>query len=97
MPQDKIESYKNAQKNGQMLSFEQLSLVARLDDVHSTLKNLLDMQKQFDYIALDTERDRQQLALEAELKRTHQDIAKIKEILLIQVAQTLYIYSYFCF
>ncbi|XP_063233679.1 caprin-1-like isoform X3 [Bacillus rossius redtenbacheri] len=78
------ESLKKAQRSGHSLDSEQRSLVARLEEVQCSLKNLLHVQRQFANIARDSASERRQRALRTELERTRQDITRIKEILLVQ-------------
>ncbi|XP_063231087.1 caprin homolog isoform X2 [Bacillus rossius redtenbacheri] len=80
----KIELYQEEQKNGKTLNSDQLSAVARFDEVSCTLENLRELLKQFSAIAAEQARLQKKLARKEALERAQQDLTKIKEILVVQ-------------
>nr|CAD7462270.1 unnamed protein product [Timema tahoe] len=82
--QRKIEQYEAEQKSGKNLNSDQLSAVSKKDEVMQTLEFARDLSKSFNIIALDTAKVQKKQARKEALERNQQDIAKVKEILLVQ-------------
>ncbi|KAK7790096.1 hypothetical protein R5R35_012620 [Gryllus longicercus] len=80
----KIESYREEQKNGKELNADQLNAVSKFDEVILTLDFARDLSKQFNGISLDAAKQQKKQARKEAQERTQQELAKIKEILLIQ-------------
>ena len=84
--QRKIESYREEQKNGKDLNSDQQAAVSKYDEVIQTLDFARDLCKQFNGIAVDAAKQQKKQARKEALEKAQQDIAKVKEILLIQVS-----------
>lgn len=82
--QGKLESYRALQAEGKTLEPEQLQAVAKYDEVIQTLEFARDLCKQFNSISLDTAKAAKKQARKETLERQANDLARIKEVLLIQ-------------
>ncbi|CAK9825785.1 Caprin homolog [Anthophora retusa] len=82
----KLESYKDLQKNGRELNADQKTAVAKYDEVLQTLDITKELYKQIGSIASDAVKHQKKLARKEAIERMQQDIAKVKEVLLIQDA-----------
>ncbi|KAL6444445.1 hypothetical protein ACFW04_001945 [Cataglyphis niger] len=80
----KLESYRDLQKNGRELNSDQKIAVAKYDEVLQTLDNTRDLYKQIVTIANDSVKQQKKQARKEAVERMQQDIAKVKEVLLIQ-------------
>nr|CAD7398954.1 unnamed protein product [Timema poppensis] len=80
----KIEQYEAEQKSGKNLNSDQLLAVSKKDEVMQTLEFARDLSKSFNILALDTAKAQKKQARKEALERNQQDIAKVKEILLVQ-------------
>nr|CAD7434480.1 unnamed protein product [Timema monikensis] len=80
----KIEQYEAEQKSGKNLNSDQLLAVSKKDEVMQTLEFARDLSKSFNTLALDTAKTQKKQARKEALERNQQDIAKVKEILLVQ-------------
>ncbi|XP_035726319.1 caprin homolog [Vespa mandarinia] len=80
----KLESYRDLQKNGRELNADQTKAVAKYDGVLQTLDITRELYKQIVGIANDAVKQQKKLARKEAVERTQQDIAKVKEVLLIQ-------------
>ncbi|XP_012224442.1 caprin homolog [Linepithema humile] len=80
----RLESYRDLQKNGKELNSDQKTAVAKYDEVLQTLDNTRDLYKQIVSIANDAVKQQKKLARKEAVERMQQDIAKVKEALLIQ-------------
>lgn len=83
--QRKIESYREEQKNGKDLNSDQLAAVAKYEEVQQTLEFARDLCKQFNGIAVDATKQLKKQARKEALEKNQQDLAKVKEILVVQV------------
>jgi hypothetical protein len=83
--QRKIESYREEQKNGKDLNSDQLAAVAKYEEVLQTLEFARDLCKQFNGIAVDAVKQHKKQARKEALEKAQQEVAKIKEILMVQV------------
>jgi hypothetical protein len=84
--QRKIESYREEQKNGKDLNSDQLAAVAKYEEVQQTLEFARDLCKQFNGIAVDAAKQLKKQARKEALEKNQQDLAKVKEILVVQVS-----------
>lgn len=82
----KLESYRDLQKNGRELNADQKTAVAKYDEVLQTLDITKELYKQIVGIAHDAVKQQKKLARKEAIERMQQDIAKVKEVLLIQDA-----------
>lgn len=82
----KLESYKDLQKNGRELNADQKTAVAKYDEVLQTLEITKELYKQICGIAHDAVKQQKKLARKEAIERMQQDIAKVREVLLIQDA-----------
>ncbi|EZA51789.1 hypothetical protein DMN91_003600 [Ooceraea biroi] len=80
----RLESYKDLQKNGRELNADQKTAVARYDEVLQTLEITRDMYKQIVSINNDGMKQQKKLARKEVVERMQQDIAKVKEMVVIQ-------------
>ncbi|XP_014469393.1 PREDICTED: caprin homolog [Dinoponera quadriceps] len=80
----RLESYRDLQKNGRELNSDQKTAVAKYDEVLQTLDITRDLYKQIVAIANDAVKQQKKLARKEALERMQQDIAKVREVLLIQ-------------
>ncbi|PSN46062.1 hypothetical protein C0J52_07679 [Blattella germanica] len=80
----KIEIYREEQKNGRDLNSDQLAAVAKYEEVQQTLEFSKDLYKQFNGIAVDAAKQQKKHARKEALERAQQELAKVKEILMIQ-------------
>lgn len=84
--QRKIESYREEQKNGKDLNSDQLAAVAKYEEVQQTLEFSRDLCKQYNGIALDAAKQIKKQARKEALEKAQQEVAKVKEILMVQVS-----------
>ncbi|XP_003402634.1 caprin homolog [Bombus affinis] len=82
----KLESYRDLQKNGRELNADQKTAVAKYDEVLQTLDITKELYKQIVGIAHDAVKQQKKLARKEAIERMQQDIAKVREVLLIQDA-----------
>ncbi|XP_053974649.1 caprin homolog [Hylaeus anthracinus] len=82
----KLESYRDLQKNGRELNADQKTAVAKYDEVLQTLDITRELYKQIVGIAHDAVKQQKKLARKEAIERMQQDIAKVREVLLIQDA-----------
>ncbi|XP_044735987.1 caprin homolog [Chrysoperla carnea] len=84
----KLETYRELQRAGKDLNQDQKVAVAKYDEVSQTLEFARDLCKQFHNIVTVSEKEAKKLARrrKEELARRQQDLAKIREVLLIQDA-----------
>ncbi|XP_043252840.1 caprin homolog [Colletes gigas] len=82
----KLESYRDQQKNGGELNADQKIAVAKYDEVLQTLDITRELNKQIAAIAHDAFKQQKKLARKEAIERMQQDIAKVREVLLIQDA-----------
>jgi len=94
--QRKIESYREEQKNGKDLNSDQLAAVAKYEEVQQTLEFARDLCKQFNGIAVDAAKQLKKQARKDALEKSQQDLAKVKEILVVQVSDIKLIVLCFC-
>ncbi|XP_015123600.1 caprin homolog [Diachasma alloeum] len=80
----KLEGYRDLQKSGRELDKDQKTAVAKYDEVLQTLDITRDLYKAIVGIANDSVKQQKKLARKEALERTQQDIAKVREVLLIQ-------------
>ncbi|KAG7198210.1 hypothetical protein KM043_005618 [Ampulex compressa] len=80
----KLESYRDLQKNGRELNADQKTAVAKYDEVLQTLDITRELYKQIVGIANDAVKQQKKLARKEAIERMQQDIAKVREVLLIQ-------------
>lgn len=80
----KLESYRDLQKNGKELNADQKTAVAKYDAVLQTLDITRELYKQIVGIANDASKQQKKLARKEAIERMQQDIAKVREVLLIQ-------------
>lgn len=80
----KLESYRDLQKNGKELNQDQKTAVAKYDEVQQTLDITRELYKQIVGIANDATKQQKKLARKEAVERMQQDIAKVREVLLIQ-------------
>lgn len=84
--QRKIESYREEQKNGKDLNSDQLAAVAKYEEVQQTLEFSRDLCKQYNGIAVDAAKQFKKQARKEALEKAQQEVAKVKEILMVQVS-----------
>ncbi|XP_043489296.1 caprin homolog isoform X1 [Polistes fuscatus] len=84
----KLESYRDLQKNGKELNADQTKAVAKYDGVLHSLEITRELYKQIVGIANDAVKQQKKLARKEAVERTQQDIAKVREVLLIQAILT---------
>lgn len=94
--QRKIESYREEQKNGKDLNSDQLAAVAKYEEVQQTLEFARDLCKQFNGIAVDAAKQLKKQARKEALEKNQQDLAKVKEILVVQVSDMKLCVLCFC-
>ncbi|XP_015434983.1 PREDICTED: LOW QUALITY PROTEIN: caprin homolog [Dufourea novaeangliae] len=82
----KLESYKDLQKNGRELNTDQKTAVAKYDEVLQTLDITRELYKQILGIAQEAVKQQKKMARKEAIERMQQDIAKVREVLLIQDA-----------
>ncbi|XP_017879393.1 caprin homolog [Ceratina calcarata] len=82
----KLESYRDLQKNGRELNTDQKIAVAKYDEVLQTLDITKELYKQIVTISQDAVKQQKKLARKEAIERMQQDIAKVREVLLIQDA-----------
>ncbi|OAD57644.1 Caprin like protein [Eufriesea mexicana] len=82
----KLESYRDLQKNGKELNADQKTAIAKYDEVLQTLDITKELYKQIVGIAHDAVKQQKKLARKEAIERMQQDIAKVREVLLIQDA-----------
>jgi hypothetical protein len=86
LQQRKIESYREEQKNGKDLNSDQLAAVAKYEEVQQTLEFSRDLCKQYNGIAIDAAKQLKKQARKEALEKAQQEVAKVKEILMVQVS-----------
>lgn len=84
--QAKLESYRDLQSSGKELNNDQRIAVAKYDEVVQTLEFARDLCKQFNSIAVLAEKDAKKQARKEAAARSQQELAKIREVLLVQDA-----------
>lgn len=82
--QSRLESYRDQQSNGKELNADQLAAIAKYDEVLQTLEFARELCKQFNGIANETAKQQKKQARKDALEKTQQELAKVKEILVIQ-------------
>lgn len=82
--QSRLESYRDQQSSGKELNSDQLAAIAKYDEVQQTLEFARDLCKQFHTIANETAKQQKKQARKEALEKQQQELAKVKEILLIQ-------------
>ncbi|XP_014213219.1 caprin homolog isoform X2 [Copidosoma floridanum] len=80
----KLEQYRDIVKNGGELNSDQKTAVAKYDEVQQTLDITKDLYKAINTIATDAIKQQKKLARKEAAERMQQDIAKVREVLLIQ-------------
>lgn len=80
----RLDGYRDLQKNGKELHNEQLQAVAKYDEVVQTLEFSRDLYKQFVAVSTESSKQQKKQARKEALEKTQQEIAKFKEILVIQ-------------
>ncbi|XP_043266516.1 caprin homolog [Venturia canescens] len=80
----KLETYKGIQDSGKELNQDQKTAVAKYDEVLQTLDITRELFKGVVSIANDFAKQQKKLARKEALERTQQDIAKVREVLLVQ-------------
>ncbi|XP_012284620.1 caprin homolog [Orussus abietinus] len=80
----KLESYRDLQKNGKELNQDQKIAVAKYDEVQQTLDITRELYRQIVGIANDAAKQQKKMARKEAMERMQQDIAKVREVLLIQ-------------
>ncbi|XP_046430418.1 caprin homolog [Neodiprion fabricii] len=80
----KLESYKDLQKQGKELNHDQKIAVAKYDEVVQTLDLTRELCKQIVGIANDAAKQQKKLARKEALERVQQDVAKVRDVLLVQ-------------
>uniref|UniRef100_A0A1B6CGS7 Caprin-1 dimerization domain-containing protein n=1 Tax=Clastoptera arizonana TaxID=38151 RepID=A0A1B6CGS7_9HEMI len=80
----KLDTYKELKKSGKELSSEQKAAVAKYDEVILNLDFAKDLNKQFSTISIESDKIQKKKSKKEALERFQQDVAKIKEILIIQ-------------
>jgi hypothetical protein len=84
--QRKIESYREEQKNGKDLNSDQLTAVAKYEEVLQTLEFSRDLCKQYNGIAIDAAKQLKRQTRKEALEKAQQEVMKVKEILIVQVS-----------
>lgn len=84
----KLESYRELQNSGKDLNQDQKVAVAKYDEVVQTLDFARDLCKQFQTIAAVADKESKKVARKEASARSQQEIAKVREILLVQDALT---------
>lgn len=82
----KLESYKELQNSGKELNADQKIAVAKYGEVAQTLEFARDLSKQFLGIAIVSEKDAKRLAKKEAAARCASELAKVREVLLVQDA-----------
>ena len=67
------------------MNSDQLAAVAKYEEVQQTLEFARDLCKQFNGIAVDATKQLKKQARKEALEKNQQDLAKVKEILVVQV------------
>lgn len=80
----KLDSYRALQNEGKTLQAEQLSAVAKYDEVMQTLEFARDLSKSFTAIQVETARQTKKQARTEAFVKTVSDRARIKEVLIVQ-------------
>ncbi|XP_066586889.1 caprin homolog [Prorops nasuta] len=80
----KLESYRDLQKNGKELNNDQKIAVAKYDEVQQTLEITRELHKQIIGYANGAVKQQKKLARKEAVERMQQDIAKVREVLVIQ-------------
>lgn len=86
--QVKLESYRELQNSGKDLNQDQKVAVAKYDEVVQTLDFARDLCKQFQSIAAVADKEAKKVARKEASVRSQQEVAKVREILLVQDALT---------
>ncbi|KAL7300508.1 hypothetical protein TKK_0006508 [Trichogramma kaykai] len=84
----KLETYRETVSRGGELQPEQKTAVAKYDEVQQTLEITRELYKQIIGINNDYAKQQKKIARKEALERVQQDIAKVKEVLLIQDTMT---------
>lgn len=82
----KLESYRELQNSGKDLNQDQRVAVAKYDEVVQTLEFARDLCKQFQGIAALADKDAKKIARKEAAARSQQELAKVREVLLVQDA-----------
>ncbi|GLV35799.1 Caprin [Carabus blaptoides fortunei] len=82
----KLESYRELQNSGKDLNQDQRVAVAKYDEVVQTLEFARDLCKQFQGIAVLADKDAKKVARKEAAARSQQELAKVREVLLVQDA-----------
>lgn len=80
----RLEKYQEVQASGKELNSDQLQAVSKYDEVLQTLEFARDLSKQFHGIVAENAKQQKKQARKEALERTQQDVARVKEILIIQ-------------
>ncbi|XP_060531582.1 caprin-1-like [Cylas formicarius] len=82
----KLESYRDLQNAGKELNSDQKTALAKINEVIQTLDFARDLHKQFLGIALSAEKDAKKQAKREEAQKKQTELARLREILLVQDA-----------
>lgn len=82
----KLESYKQLQNSGKDLNQDQKTAIAKYNEVVQTLEFARDLCKQFLGIATVSEKEAKKQARKEISAKSHSELAKIREVLLVQDA-----------
>ncbi|XP_075212065.1 cell cycle associated protein caprin family member [Lycorma delicatula] len=80
----RLEMYRDQQSHGKELNCDQLAAIAKYDEVLQTLEFARELYKQFNGIANETAKQQKKQARKDALEKAQQELAKLKEILIIQ-------------
>lgn len=73
------------------MNSDQLAAVAKYEEVQQTLEFARDLCKQFNGIAVDAAKQHKKQARKEALEKSLQEVAKVKEILMVQVSFATYL------
>ncbi|KAF5308890.1 hypothetical protein FQR65_LT00590 [Abscondita terminalis] len=82
----KLESYRQLQNSGKDLNQDQKTAIAKYEEVVQTLEFARDLCKQFLGIAVVSEKEAKKQARKELAAKSHSELAKIREVLLVQDA-----------
>ncbi|KAB0799382.1 hypothetical protein PPYR_07262 [Photinus pyralis] len=82
----KLESYRQLQDSGKDLNQDQKTAIAKYEEVVQTLEFARDLCKQFVGIAAVSEKEAKKQARKEVAAKSHSELAKIREVLLVQDA-----------
>ncbi|KAF5302321.1 hypothetical protein FQA39_LY10360 [Lamprigera yunnana] len=82
----KLESYRQLQNSGKDLNQDQKTAIAKYEEVVQTLEFARDLCKQFLGIATVSEKEAKKQARKETAAKSHSELAKIREVLLVQDA-----------